>query len=347
MKSATLPNPATRAEHYERRLREAKALQRWLRDDETRPMRDVGYTDAGGGEWELPHRPDLQSRSLDNVISTSGGYAVAETFSDKIDIQLKYFAAVRTFATVVTTPTGGDFRYPVVLDFDPGNEGVELPSNAQVSTLDVETFGSVQCNARKISSKMLQIPRELLTDCPLALEDVLARLLSERCGRGALRLYTNTLLPLAPVGVTTASATAIAGDELVSVYYGVDASYRDSDTAGWIMSSGMSKYIRELKDGTGRYLFRKSKKPGSRDTLLGKPILFNYVMSSTPTAGTVSALFGDLSKILVRDVGGVRIKKTDERFAENDQVGLAAYLRTSATLLDIGGQPIQALVQHS
>ncbi len=328
---------------------QARALRNWIIGGEKRAIAELGF-EFDGEELALPGQRDVrlsgrQSRADSANLETGGGYTIAAIFAAEIDVQLKFFAAIRQYATIVTTETGGPLVYPMVQDFD--NEGVEVPENGQVSTTDIEQFGALKLFPHKIVSGFLLIPNELLEDVPLALVDFLARILGERCGRGANRRYTQYLTAQAPVAVTTASPTAIASDELISTFYSVDASYRDSATAGWLMHSTMIQYIRELKDSGGRYLYRKSKKSGSPDTLLGKPIIPNYAMPSSPTAATVSALFGDLAKILVRDVKGVRIKRAEERWADSDQVGIAGYLRTSAGLLDIGGKPVQSLMQHS
>jgi HK97 family phage major capsid protein len=327
----------------------ATALRSWIIGKGSSGLANYGFGFAGDG-LALPCQRDLQpsgrqSRAQSVALETGGGYAVAEEFSGAIDLQLKYFASVRQNATVVTTERGGPFIYPICEDFN--NEGVILAENQNVTELDVDKFGQVKLFPQKVSSKFVLISNELLEDSPVALVDFLARVLGERCGSGANTLYTNTLLPEAPVAVTTAGATAITGDEVLATYYAVDPAYRDSETAGWVMHSSMVKYVRELKDSGGRYLFRKSKKPGSPDSLLGKPIFPNYNLSTSPTAATVSALFGDLSKVLIRDVGGVRIMRAVERWADYDQVGVSAYLRTSCAILDAGGKPIQALVQHS
>jgi HK97 family phage major capsid protein len=339
----------------------ARAFMSWIKGGgNVKHLRDNGFgvvadiNNYPADELDLPARRDLdldlsgrQRRAQSIALETAGGYAVAEVFSGLLDVQLKFYAAVRQYATVVTTDTGGPFLYPIVEDFD--NEGVEIPDNPGVAmpSLDIEEFGLLKLFSHKIGSKWLIIPVELLQDTPLALMDWLSRIVGERCGRGANRLYTAALIQQAPVAVTTASPTAIARDEIINTYYSVDAAYRDAPTAGWLMNSDMLRYIHELSDATGRPLFRKSKKPGSPDTLLGKPVVPNYVMSDIPTAGTVSALFGDLEKVLIRDVRGVRIRRLIERYADTDQVGVAGFLRTSAGILDAGGAPIQALVQHS
>jgi HK97 family phage major capsid protein len=328
---------------------QARALLGWVRDGDKTDLANTGFLRGDADELMALRRVlaagDSQMRANSAFLETAGAYTIAELFLEKLDFQLRFFAAVRQLATIVTTDKGGALAYPIVEDFD--NEGVQTGENASVGTLDVEQFGQVKLFPQKINSKFLLVPNELFEDAPEAFIDWLARIIGERCGRGANRLYTNTIIASAPVGVTTASATAIAGDELLTLYYGVDPAYRDSPTSGWLVHSGMTAYIRKLKDTSDRYLFRKSKKPGSPDTLLGKPIIFNLHMSNAPTASTVSALFRDLSKVLIRDVQGIRIKRAVERWAEYDQTGIAGYLRTSCAILDAGGQPIQSLVQHS
>jgi HK97 family phage major capsid protein len=349
---------ATRA-NQGRLHEQARAFRHWLLTGEVTGLSDAGFRvteeeDHKGlpGKQtilELPRRLGLenrQSRAQSAFLETAGGYAaIGEEISDQIDLQLKFFAGVRKYATIVTTERGVPLLYPIVEDFD--NEATEIAENTQVSQLDVEQFGSLLLGPRKLASKIIVIPYELLEDSPFALVDFLARVVGERCGRGANKLYTTMALTAAPAAVTTAAPAAITGDEIINTFYSVDAAYRDSPSAGWLMHSSMLKYVRELKDGSQRYLFYKNKDAGSPDTLMGKPVIPNYHMSSSPSASTPSMYFGDLSKVLIHDVGGVRLRRLYERYGDSDQVGLIAFLRTSAGILDAGGQPIQALMQHS
>jgi HK97 family phage major capsid protein len=130
-----------------------------------------------------------------------------------------------------------------------------------------------------------------------------------------------------------------------ALIYNLDPAYMPA--AQWMCHQGMALYLRKLRDANGRYLWKAARGPNGEDLFAGRPIVFNQYMSSTPTAGTVSLLYGQLDKIIVRDVKEVRIRRLDERYAEFDQLGLAGFLRSDWNLADAGTKPIQALTQHT
>src|SRR5207253_892617 len=66
-------------------------------------------------------------------------------------------------------------------------------------------------------------------------------------------------------GVTTASSTAIAADEIYDLKHSVDPAYRVE--AGFMFHDLILKAIKKLKDGFGRYLFQVSLAGGAPDTL--------------------------------------------------------------------------------
>ena len=46
----------------------------------------------------------------------------------------------------------------------------------------------------------------------------------------------------------------------------------------------------------------------------------------------------------IRDVGVLRLRRLDERYAEKDQVGFLAFLRSDSRLLNAGQNPIKYIV---
>ncbi len=72
----------------------------------------------------------------------------------------------------------------------------------------------------------------------------------------------------ADVGVTAASATDIAFDEIHKLYFSLKPEYRSN--AIWVMNDETALALRELKDSTNNYLWR-----GAADTLLGKPVVIS------------------------------------------------------------------------
>ena len=84
--------------------------------------------------------------------------------------------------------------------------------------------------------------------------------------------------------------------------------------------------VRKLKDGNDQYLWQEGMSVGEPDRLLGYPIVINQDMPAA-TTGLVSILFGDWSKMIVRDVANVRVIRLDERYRDNDQTGFIAFSR--------------------
>lgn len=77
----------------------------------------------------------------------------------------------------------------------------------------------------------------------------------------------------ADVGVTAASATVIAFDEVSKLFFSLKPEYRMN--AIWTMNDETALALRELKDSAGNYLWR-----GTADTLLGRPVVISNHMPS-------------------------------------------------------------------
>jgi HK97 family phage major capsid protein len=82
------------------------------------------------------------------------------------------------------------------------------------------------------------------------------------------------------------------------------------------------------------------------DTIMGYPYIVNQSVA-VPAASAKAVLFGDFSKYLIRDVSDVRLVRMEERYADYDQVGFTAFVRSDADLLDAGTHPVMYLTQGS
>ena len=118
----------------------------------------------------------------------------------------------------------------------------------------------------------------------------------------------------AEVSFTTESITY---DDLISLYFSVEAEYRSKGT--WLMNDETAMTLRKLKDENGNYLWNHNS-----DTILGKPVVISEFM---PCAGSGKkpVAFGDFSYYWVIDRRPVTMRPIVERFAINDQIGYIAY----------------------
>jgi len=191
-----------------------------------------------------------------------------------------------------------------------------------------------------------------LQDSAFNLPQFLGSVLGERLGRGTAAAYAtgtgtaqpNGLVTAATLGVTAASATAIADTELIDLVHSVDIAYRNQPGAGWVMNDAIVKAIRKLKDSDNQFIWQPGLTVAEPDRLLGFPIQVDQQMSSALTAGQKVALFGALRKYVIRDVLGVTLTRLVERYAEFHQQAFVAIMRTDADLLDAGTNPVKYLL---
>jgi HK97 family phage major capsid protein len=193
-----------------------------------------------------------------------------------------------------------------------------------------------------------------LEDNAVDLANEIGGLLGERIGRTQETYLTTGTGSSQPggvvtgstLGVTAASAAAIAADELISLLHSVDPAYRRDPSCGFMMHDNIAAAVRKLKDSQNRYLWdMDALKNGQPAMLLGKPVTINQSMQSSIATGTKTVLFGAYKKFKIRDVKAIRIRRLTERYADADQEGFIAFMRTDAKLLNAGTNPIKHLIQ--
>jgi HK97 family phage major capsid protein len=289
-------------------------------------------------------------RAMAAGVDASGGYTVAPGFVPQLERALLRYGGMRQVADVMRTDTGAEMDWPCVNDTT--NTGELLGENAQVTEVDV-VFSAVTFRAYKFGSKLVRVAAELLQDSAFDLAVTLGSLLGERLGRRQNISFTTGsgindatgLLTVAPVGVTAASSTAIATDDVLKLIHSVDPAYRDLPGVGMMFHDQICLALRLLKDAQGRYLWSAGVNAGDPDRLWNYPITNNQQMASTIASTNKTVVFGALSKYKIRDVSTIRLRRLVERYADYDQEGFVAFMRCDGNLLDAGTHPVKVL-QH-
>lgn len=294
-------------------------------------------------------RPGVGVQRREHSASTGslGGHTVKEDFSGVLEQALVDFSNVRGVCDILTTNTGADLSYPT--EDDTGNTGERIGENTEVAYAD-DTFSSVTFGDYKYSSKGLLVPVELMEDSEFDLEPLLGQRAGERIGRkqGAdFTTGTGTSQPkgvvtCASAGITTAGATAFTASELTRLAFSVDPAYRNGPKVGYMMHDSVIAYALTLLDSQNRPLLRESFRDGAKpgDLMVnGFPVYPNQFMTAATAGGamvtaTKHVLFGDYSKFKIRDVGRVRIRRLDERYADKDQVGFIAFMRSDSNCVN-------------
>lgn len=284
-----------------------------------------------------PTAQALEIRAQSKGTNSAGGFTVPQGFLAEVSKTLQQIAPVRTVARVISTTSGETLRIPT--NSDVSNLGEIVSENTANNEQDL-TFSEVQLGAFKYSSKMVRVSNELLADSGVNLSSYLAQQLGERIARAQEAHFLTGTGSGQPQGIITAasttsagSATAIGVDDLLNLVRDVDAAWlNNSGSVAWMMHPTIWSAIRKLKDSTGTPLIG-SLAEGADPKLLGFPVILTNTMDSSIASTKKTVLFGAFRHYAIRDVSGIIVARSADRYFEYDQSVFVAYQRTDAKVL--------------
>lgn len=160
-------------------------------------------------------------------------------------------------------------------------------------------------------------------------------------GSGAITGQTGTVAGLTGVTqtVTTASATAITGDDLINLQDSVKDLFQNG--AIWIMSAKTRTAIRQLKSTTGYYLLQPDITSAFGYKLLGHDV---YVSDNMPEIGDGKPViyYGDMSGLALKFSQNLEIQVLREKYADQNADGVIAWFSFDSKVED--AQKISKLV---
>lgn len=278
-----------------------------------------------------------------------GGYIVPQDFSDALDIATEFTGEVERLAKKLNTAGGALLDYPTVNDTA---TDANLTSEAAAVTVQDVTFGNAQLSAYNYASQV-RVSMQLLQDNAFDLNAFLAEAMGERIARATNAAFTTGTGSSQPqgivtgssLGVTAASATAIAADDLLNLIHSIDPSYRNKPTFGLMAHDNVISAIRALGIGSSNDypIFQPSMVAGQPDKLFGYNVYYNNDMQSSIATGTKTVIAADFSKYVVRSAGGVQIVRLSERYMDELEVGFVSFARKDALVLD--SRAVKHLIQ--
>jgi HK97 family phage major capsid protein len=313
--------------------------------DLTGVAREKNSIRAGARGHELLHQFAANDPAIRNALSSTtaalGGNLVPTDFVRSLYDYLEMYTGMRrTGATIITTEGGNPLEFPKVVT---GGTATVVGEGSAVGTVE-PTFGKMTLNAWKYA-EMVRVPIELIQDNGVDLEGFLARDFGRAIGRASNTGYTTGTGTNQPEGVMSVIGTAVTGanggtgifsfDDLIDLEYAVNSEYA-ANGAVWMMNRTTTGRARRLKTTANEYLWQPSNIVGQPDLLDGYPVIENPAVSAVGT-GLLSVAFGDFSAFYIRDVGAIRISRSDDRYFDTDEVAWKATLRTDSGLIDLTG----------
>lgn len=292
---------------------------------------------------------DMQAGKLN-----TGGAFIGETMLDKLTVALLSYAGVMQVADILVTDNGETLRWPGLNDTQNMGNRVGEGQDAGFDTSVDPSISRLSLQAFIFTSQFLDVSRAFLTDSSIDMEGMFGDMLGVRIARKFNLDFTTGvggggapqgIVTGAMLGITGASSTAIAFDELIDLVHTVDPAVRDLPGVGYMFHDKILNALRKLKNGMGDYLWSAGTDANAPDKLNGWPHWMNQAMANTVASGNTTIIFGAMPRYKVRLVNEVKVQRLVERRAEFYEDAFIAYMRADGGLMDPGDHPIKSYVQ--
>lgn len=278
---------------------------------------------------------------------TAGGYTVPDEFQRQLVEALEENNVFRSLAHVIRT-SSGTRTIPVAADdgkaswVEEGNAIAESDMTFSVQTLSAYKLGC-----------LIRVSNELLNDSAFDIGAHIAKRFGVRFGNAEEEAFINgkgvssdpSTTPSEPTGilttlgtpsVKTADSGTISFDDVYKLFYALRSPYRNK--AKFLCNETALLQLMLLKDKNDNYIWKPGLEIGKPDTILGHEIYTSTYMPSiegdtTNDAGKKVLLFGDFSYYWIADRTNRTMRRLNELYAVNDQVGFIGTQRVDGKLI--------------
>jgi HK97 family phage major capsid protein len=285
-------------------------------------------------------RGEIRSHSFEkrDVTTGSTGAPVPTSFYDEVLLLAKTVGPLLETSTILNTAGGENLQVPSLSAYSVGT----VSSEAALIGESDPTFNEFKTLGAFKYSFLTQVSEEMVSDSGVDLIGFLAQQTGIALGVAVNSGLTTGTGTTEPTGIITAAgsgitgATAVSGaftaDNLIDLVYSVDTAGRTLPGTGFQMNAQAIAAVRKLKDNAGQFLFQPSLSADARDLLLGYPIFENPAMAN-PATSAKSVIFGHLPSYFVRQVGGLRLDRSDDYAFANGLITFRATMRVDGNLI--------------
>jgi HK97 family phage major capsid protein len=277
----------------------------------------------------------IRSYEFRDVSKTSTGSPIPTSFYGQIQELLRSTGPVMAWGQIINTASGESLQFPRTGVYSTGSVTAEGVTYGESDP----TFQAFLTLGAFKESVLFQITREMIEDSGVDILGYVATNIGQAIGYRTnrdLTVGTGTNEPTGVVaaagtGVTSGTALTFGYADVVDLYYALDPAVRASNRFTFMGSTGAFKRLRKLVDTTGQPLWQPAVVLGEPDRILGKPIVENVHMADIG-ADAKALIAGDFNSYLIRQVGGLRVERSDDYAFNADLVTFKASLRVDAGL---------------
>ena len=284
------------------------------------------------------YRGEVRSVNFEkrDVTKGSTGAPVATGFYDEVILLAREVGPMLRVATVLNTTSGETLQIPSLSAYSTGTITTE---GNTIGESDPTMNAFVELGAFKYSF-LVQTSTELLEDSAVDITGLIAANVGNALGYAVNSALTTGDGNSKPKGVVAAAGSGVAGtttgglftyENLISLIYSTDAAARALPGFAVMGSTSAIVKMRTLTDPSGNYVFSPSLDAATADRVLGYPLIENSAMASVGTSAK-SVIAGHMPSYFVRQVGGIRLDRSDDFAFANGLVTFRATFRVDGDL---------------
>jgi len=285
-------------------------------------------------------RGEIRSHSFEkrDVTKSSTGAPVPTSFYDQVLLLARHIGPMLETSTILNTAGGENLQIPSLSAYSTGT----VTSEAAAFGESDPTFNAFKTLGAFKFGFLTQISREMVEDSGVDILGFLATQTGNALGFAVNSALTTGTGTVQPTGIVSASAAGVTGstavsgaftaDNIIDLVYSVDTAGRTLPGVGFQMNSKSIGAVRKLKDTAGNYVFSPALSGDKRDLILGYEVYENPAMAD-PATSAKSVIFGHLPSYYVRQVGGLRLDRSDDFAFQNDLITFRATMRIDGNLI--------------
>lgn len=264
------------------------------------------------------YRGEVRSVNFEkrDVTKGSTGAPVPTSFYDEVILLAREVGPMLRVATVLNTTSGETLQIPSLSAYSTGTITTE---GNTIGESDPTMNAFVELGAFKYSF-LVQTSTELLEDSAVDITGLIAANVGNALGYAVNSALTTGDGSNKPKGVVAAAGSGVAGtttgglftyENLVSLIYSTDAAARALPGFAVMGSTSAIVKMRTLTDPAGNFVFSPSLDASTADRVLGYPLIENPAMAAVGTSAK-SVIAGHMPSYFVRQVGGIRLDRSDD-----------------------------------
>lgn len=272
-----------------------------------------------------------------DVTTGSTGAPVPTSFYDQVILLAREVGPMLRVSTVLNTGGGETLQIPSLSAYSTGTITTE---GSTIGESDPTLNAFVELSAYKYSF-LTQVSTELLEDSAVDITSLMASNVGNSLGYAVNTALTTGDGSSKPKGVVAAAGSGVIGgtgvsgaftyDNLIDLIYSTDAAARALPGFAIMASTSAIVDMRQLQDGAGNYVFSPTLDQATADRVLGYPLIENPAMAAVATSAK-SVIAGHMPSYFVRQVGGIRLDRSDDYAFADGLVTFRASFRVDGDL---------------